>query len=122
MPITHDGMPQAMEQLIEMVASIKDSMDTLLKQHSISQQPEKLITIEEACNILGLAKSTVYAMTQAHKIPFYHPGKKLMFKHSELINWMEQTRHESSSQTQQDILATMQSGIRRKPATSHKHT
>ncbi len=39
-----------------------------------------MIGIDEACKILGRAKSTVYALTQAHKIPFYQPGKMLQFK------------------------------------------
>lgn len=120
MKITHDGVPQAMEQLIDMVTSVQNSVNQLIKQCAAPSQQEKLITIEEACSVLGLAKSTVYAMTQAHKIPFYQPGKKLMFKRSELISWMEQTRHESESQTHEKVLAAMQSGIRRKPANAYK--
>lgn len=109
-----------MSQVKDDLSYIRCNMDHYFNQQSAKLQPEELINIEEACRILGLAKSTVYAMTQTHKIPFYQPGKKLMFKRSELIKWMEQSHRESAEQTQESILAAMQSGIRRKPANAYK--
>ena len=41
--------------------------------------------INEACEILSLAKPTVYALVQANKIPYYQPGKMLKFKRTELM-------------------------------------
>lgn len=50
-----------------------------------------MIGINEACEILSLAKPTVYALVQANKIPYYQPGKMLKFKRTELMEWMEKT-------------------------------
>ena len=65
--------------------------------------------------ILSRAKSTVYALTQAHKIPFYQPGKMLQFKRSELMAWMESARQDASSQTTESIAEQMRSTVRHKP-------
>ena len=70
---------------------------------------------DEACKILHRAKSTVYALTQAHKIPFYQPEKMLQFKRSELMAWMENARQETNRQTRDKIINDMQQGIRHKP-------
>ena len=51
-----------------------------------------MIGINEACEILSLAKPTVYALVQANKIPYYQPGKMLKFKRTELMEWMEKSR------------------------------
>lgn len=120
MKITHDGIPAALELIIDQNKGIQQSLDMLTKNLSPPLKAEDLIGIEEACGVLGLAKSTVYAMTQAHRIPFYQPGKKLMFKRSELISWMEQCRHASACPTQESILVSIQSGIRHKPANAYK--
>ena len=115
-----DELPNAVERLTKMVTAIQDSLTLFFKQQKSQPPQEDLIGIEQACKVLGLAKPTVYAMTQSKKIPFYQPGRKLMFKRSELVEWMEQSRRESASQTHESILATMQSGIRRKPSNAYK--
>ena len=74
-----------------------------------------MVGIDEACKILCRAKSTVYALTQAHKIPFYQPGKMLQFKCSELMAWMESAKQDSSSQTKESTAEQMRSTIRHKP-------
>ena len=50
-----------------------------------SESEEPMIGIEDACKILSRAKTTIYALAQARKIPYYRPGKMLQFKRSELM-------------------------------------
>jgi hypothetical protein len=44
-----------------------------------------------AQRITGLSKSALYKLTALGKIPVYKPSGKLIFKISELINWIEQS-------------------------------
>ena len=100
-------MPQAISELIKKVDTLQSTVAALQKQ--------PMIGIDEACKILGRAKSTVYALTQAHKIPFYQPGKMLQFKRSELMAWMEGAKQDASSQTTESIAEQMRITVRHKP-------
>ena len=112
--ITFEAMPQAISELIQKVDTLQSTVAALQK-HCNKPQVEPMIGIDEACKILGRAKSTVYALTQAHKIPFYQPGKMLQFKRSELMAWMESARQDASSQTTESIAEQMRITVRHKP-------
>ena len=112
--LSFEEMPQAILELLQKVESIQTDVGELKER--CSQKPdEPVIGIDEACKILHRAKSTVYALTQAHKIPFYQPEKMLQFKRSELMAWMENARQETNRQTRDKIINDMQQGIRHKP-------
>lgn len=52
--------------------------------------PQKsMLTIDEACDFLSLSKPAIYARTSSRRIPFNKIGKKLYFKRSELLIWIE---------------------------------
>lgn len=112
--LTFEAIPQAILELIDKVDTIQADISELKERH-IPKVEEAMIGIDEACKILNRAKSTVYALTQAHKIPYYQPGKMLQFKKSELIAWLESGRKSTSSQTKEQIIEEMQKGIKHKP-------
>ena len=112
--LTFEAMPQAILELIDKVDTIQADISELKERH-IPKVEDAMIGIDEACKILNRAKSTVYALTQAHKIPYYQPGKMLQFKRSELMAWLESGRKSTSSQTKEQIIEEMQKGVRHKP-------
>ena len=112
--LTFEALPQAIAELLQKVDSLHEVVSEL-RDRNLNQAEEPMIGIEEACAILGRAKSTIYALTQARKIPYYQPGKMLQFKRSELMAWMEKSRHETAIQTRERIADEMQKGIRHHP-------
>lgn len=112
--LTFEALPQAIAELLQKVDSLHEVVSEL-RNRNLNQAEEPMIGIEEACAILGRAKSTIYALTQARKIPYYQPGKMLKFKRSELMSWMESSRRETSIQTKERIADEMQKGIRHHP-------
>lgn len=93
MKLNFEELPQATAFLLEKVEKLTISineMKQLLKRQTAAK--EEMIGINEACEILSLAKPTVYALVQANKIPYYQPGKMLKFKRTELMEWMEKSR------------------------------
>lgn len=112
--LTFEALPQAIAELLQKVDSLHEVVSEL-RDRNLNQAEEPMIGIEEACAILGRAKSTIYALTQARKIPYYQPGKMLQFKRSELMAWMESSRHETSIQTKERIADEIQKGIRHHP-------
>lgn len=59
---------------------------------SINQKDTEFIGIEEAAKFLKLKKSTLYQLVFKRGIPFYKSTKKLLFKKSDLIGWVEKER------------------------------
>lgn len=112
--LTFEALPQAISELLQKVDSLHEKVSELNQRYP-NQAEEPMIGIEEACAILGRAKSTIYALTQARKIPYYQPGKMLQFKRSELMAWMESSRHGISIQTKERIADEMKKGIRHHP-------
>ena len=49
---------------------------------------EKLLTIEEAATILGVAKKTLYMYVSAKKIPYCKVGSLVRFKETDLEAWV----------------------------------
>ncbi len=112
--LTFEAMPQAILELIDKVDTIQADISELKERH-IPKVEEAMIGIDEACKILNRAKSTVYALAQAHKIPYYQPGKMLQFKKSELMAWLESGRKSMYRQIKEQIIEEMQKGVRHKP-------
>ena len=86
--LTFEAMPQAIANLIAEVKQLKEMLGQILEKDRPADI-EDMIDIDEACAILNLQKSTVYSKVQNNQIPHYRPGKKLLFKRGELIEWME---------------------------------
>ena len=55
-----------------------------------------VLTIDEAAQYTGLAKSYLYKLTSGNKIPHYKPhGKTIYFKKLEIDEWLLQNRVET---------------------------
>ena len=96
--ITFDKLPEAVGYLTEQVIELKKMVSELKPS---SSEKRVLIEIEDACRIIHKAKATVYTLVRKGILPAYKKGKKLYFKTSE--------------QNYDEVLANMQSGMRRKP-------
>jgi predicted DNA-binding transcriptional regulator AlpA len=58
----------------------------------ITEQNEEILDIDAVVRLTKLAKSSVYQLTSMHLIPFYRRGKRLYFKHSEIVAWLTARR------------------------------
>ena len=76
-------------------------------QHSFlpvqKEERNDLVDIQEASNITKLAVPTIYAKTSKNLIPFYKNNKKLMFKRSELIKWIETGRKKTVAEIRMEL-------------------
>jgi len=60
----------------------------------------EIIGIGEACDLLNLAKPTIYTRTSKGTIPHFKKGKKLYFRRSELLAWIDEGRRNTVDQEQ----------------------
>src|SRR5689334_22491020 len=63
-----------------------------------------LLNVQEAAALLNIAVATLYGKTSDRLIPHYKHGKKLMFKKSELIAWVETRRIKTLKEIKQEAM------------------
>lgn len=68
-----------------------------LKKASPSDAKE-ILNVNEAADLTGLARQTLYGMTSQRTIPFFKRGKRILFKRSELEQWLLENRQQTISE------------------------
>lgn len=107
-------MPQNMARLEDKVDALTELVTNLSAQlHARTAKPpgEEFIGTEIACEILHLSSSRIYALVQEGRIPFYKPGKNLLFLKSELLEWLRQSRRNGQLSIEEQMQA-MTKGMR----------
>jgi excisionase family DNA binding protein len=95
----------------EFKSLLKEALKEILSEDRFETTNEAtLINIQEAAALLNLAVATIYEKTSEKLIPHYKHGKKIMFKKSELLAWVESRRvktiHEIRKEATSQILKT----------------
>ena len=117
--VSFDELPQAVAYLTEKVEELSVMVSKL--QPVQTPKVRKPVEVDEACLILKKAKPTVYNLVRKGILPAYKKGKKLYFYEDELLQWIDTGRKSTCQQNYDEMLATMQSGVRHKPKSLLKH-
>lgn len=107
-------MPQNMARLEDKVDALTELVTNLSAQLNVrnAKPPsEEFIGTETACEILHLSSSRIYALVQEGRLPFYKPGKNLLFLKSELLDWLRQSRRNGQLSIDEQMQA-MTKGMR----------
>ncbi len=99
-------MDNPFQELYERLDRIEGLLISV-KEHKSSEpdgEEERLLNVREAARFLGDAVATLYGRTSKNEIPFYKRGKKVYFKKSELLAWIEEGQVKSQSQIVQETL------------------
>lgn len=94
--IHFEEMPQWMAQLDEKVdvlaETVRQLYQELAKAPAAPAAPEQMVTIQQAAQILQLSVSRVRTLVQEGRVPCYKPGRNLLFRPSELHQWLTDSR------------------------------
>lgn len=60
-------------------------------------QPEKLLTIQEAADFLNLSVPTMYSKVSKGELPVMKRGKRLYFSRTELLDYLKEGRKRSNA-------------------------
>lgn len=113
-----EAMPGYLVNLSERLDKLSRDVSLLSQRIKTDKVPkeesEAFIGIDEACALLHLAKPTVYKLAQKGLIPHYKPSKELLFRKSELIEWVENS-HRMNKASLEEMTRAITAGNRRKP-------
>lgn len=82
-------------------ASVAEALGELKQPTAVPQK--EILSIAEACELLNLAKQTIYTHTSKGTLPHFKRGKKLYFRRSELLAWIENGKQTTVADEQQKM-------------------
>ena len=100
-----------MDEILELGKKILSNLEYQNKQLEEIRTIEKkvqtgfdYININDLADLTGLSTKTLYTRVYKKEIPYYKPGGKLLlFKISEIKEWVKEARHSSLSELQAKI-------------------
>ena len=70
-----------------------------------TDQPEQLLTIQEAAEFLSLTVPTMYSKVSKGELPVMKQGKRLYFSRTELMKYVKAGRKKSNAEIEQEAKA-----------------
>lgn len=70
-----------------------------------TDQPEQLLTIQEAAEFLSLTVPTMYSKVSKREIPCMKRSKRLYFSRTELLEYLKDGRKKSNAEIEQESKA-----------------
>ena len=70
-----------------------------------TNQPEQLLTVQEAAQFLNLTVPTIYSKVSKGELPVMKRSKRLYFSSTELMDYLKEGRKKSTSEIEQDAEA-----------------
>ena len=67
-----------------------------------TDQPEQLLTIQEAAQFLNLRVPTIYSKVSKSELPFMKRGKRLYFSNIELMEYLKEGRKKSNEEIERE--------------------
>lgn len=110
-------MPKMLAELMVQITYLSKELSSVskrLQSQSKTSQSEGFIDLDTACEVVHLKKPTIYKLAQKGLIPHYKPAKELLFRRSELIKWVEDSRR-ISKMSLEEITQMMTGSVKRKP-------
>ncbi len=70
---------------------------------------KEVLTLQEAAQYMGIARSSLYKMTSNQTIPFYRPnGKLIFFDKDDILTWIRKNRVVSTEEIEEETRRHME--------------
>lgn len=77
------------------------------------ESPEEILDIKQTAKLINLSVPSIYTLTSERNIPFMKLSKKLYFKKSELIQWLESGRRKTKKEIKNEAAQYVNKNKRR---------
>src|SRR5690554_3617108 len=102
--LTFDQLPKAVIMLTKEVSELKRLLIEKQEQKP-TDQPEQLLTIQEAAEFLSLTVPTMYSKVSKGELPVMKRGKRLYFSRTELLEYLKEGRRKTNAEIEQEAKA-----------------
>ena len=85
------------EFLLQNIQSLEKSVDALVNQLKLNQPEKNYLGCKEACDLLGISKTTLYRLMKAGEITYTSVRGSRKFLRTDLIEYIENNRSFSFS-------------------------
>ena len=90
--LTMNAVPKAVNYLIEEVAEMRATLESIEKQLGLGVNKHRPILIEQVSEILHMKTGTVRRLVNNREIPYYKREHNIYFFEDELIKWVEDSK------------------------------
>ena len=87
---------QELKELVK--ASVKDAIQKAQSIWQRKEEADEILNADQAAKLLKIAKPTLYSKTSRNLLPYMKQGKKLIFKKSDLLEYLEKGRYLTNAQ------------------------
>jgi excisionase family DNA binding protein len=111
--LTFNDLPTAVTMLTKEVSELKR---LLIEKQELptTEQPEQLLSVQEAAKFLNLTVPTIYSKVSKGELPVMKRSKRLYFSSIELMEYIKDGRKKSNAEIEQeadDYLANKNKGL-----------
>ena len=98
--MTQQKSVQMDSELAKYVAELEKRVRNLEDK---SDSGKEVLTLQEAAQYMGIARSSLYKMTSNQTIPFYRPnGKQIFFERDDILSWIRRNRVFSTEEIEEE--------------------
>lgn len=102
--LTFEQLPNAVILLTKEISELKALLLRNIEQPNL-QPKDKLLTIQEASELLTLSVPTIYSKVSKGEIPVMKRSKRLYFSQSELIDFVKAGRKKTNAEIEAEAEA-----------------
>lgn len=102
--LTFDQLPKAVTMLTKEVSELKRLLIEKQEQ-TPTEQPEQLLTVQEAAQFLNLTVPTMYSKVSKGELPVMKRSKRLYFSSTELMEYLKEGRKKSNAEIEAEAEA-----------------
>lgn len=91
--------------IIERLEDLDIKLSRLLQAQEVQglYRSDELMNINEVAKFLDESVQSIYSRTSRRTIPFYKKGKKLLFKKTEILDWLEGQKKKTVSELMEEV-------------------
>ncbi len=105
-------------QVAYLTTEIKDLKQLIRRIAETSKEQPSVMSVDEVAKLTGYSKNTIYQLVHFDKIPYHKPengGRRLIFFRSEIEEWLQGTKRETSKEyclrKETELLSNCRGGI-----------
>ena len=104
--MTQQSSVQMDSELAKYIAELEKRVRNLEDKFDSGKE---VLTLQEAAQYMGIARSSLYKMTSNQTIPFYRPnGKLIFFEKDDILSWIRRNRVFSTEEIEEEARLHMQ--------------